>query len=242
MTTGKIRFRVMLVLAALATIMGTVKAQDETVELEQILSNHYKSTGLENKRKINTLITVGKLNQLGSDLNITIIQKRPTFYRMDVHLEDGRITQAYNGEEGWMINPYLSADTVAITGPELVQLAESADFDGILVNYEELGYKIEYESAGVLGARPVYILKLTRDPSSIIRVFLDANNYLIVKTEAEYSIEGFPLQALSEFSDYRKRAGVMFPYRIENRNGQLTTEIRIDTIRINERLDDILFR
>lgn len=219
-----------------------VSSQDFTLEVEDILQKHYKAIGLDRKKKIKSLISFGKLNQLGTDLQISIIQKRPSFYRMDVHMDEGRISQAFDGREGWALNPFISGDTIEIKGPELIQLAESADFDGVLVNYKKLGYSPGYDASGVYNGRPVYILKLTKEDGNSLRFYLDEESLLILKTEAEYNIGGMPLRAISEFSDYRKVSGAYFPYKITNRNGQMMTEMRIDTIRINERLDSKLFR
>lgn len=239
----KKKFRILILVNAVLTLSFMPAAsQNQPMELNDILQSHYKATGLENKKNIQTLISFGALSQLGSDLQISIIQKRPSFYRMDVHLDQGRISQGFDGKNGWMLNPFVSADTVEIAGPELIQLSESADFDGILVNYKKHGYEINYESAGVWKGQAVYILSLKRQPSTTLRFFLNAETFLIMKTEADYMINELPLKAESEFSDYRVSGGVKFPYRIINRNGQLMTEIKIDTIRINEPLEDFLFR
>lgn len=217
-------------------------SQDKPVELSDILAKHYQAIGLNEKKKIQTLISFGALNQLGTDLQISIIQKRPSFYRMDVHLNEGRISQGFDGKNGWMLNPFISPDTVIITGPELAQLKESAEFDGVLVNYKKLGYSIVYEADGMWNSHPIYILKLSKASGITLKFFLDSETFLILKTEASYMINGHPLYAESEFLDYKKTGGVLFPYQIINRNGQLMTEMRIDTIRINEKLEDILFR
>ena len=240
----KIRASIIFALLVFGLCPGLVKStcQDLPPDLESILQKHYKSTGLEQKAKIKTLVSFGKLTQLGTNLQISIIQKRPDKYRMDVHLQEGRITQSFDGRRGWMLNPFVSPDTVEITGVELNQLRESADFDGILVNYKKLGYKISYEAAGILEGRPVDIIKLVKEPGIVLRFFLESESCLILKTEAEYIIDGMPVNAESEFNDFRNKKGVIFPYHIINRNGQLVTEIRIDTIRINENLNDLLFR
>ena len=84
--------------------------------------------------------------------------------------------------------------------------------------------------------------RASKSNGTILRVFLDSKSFLILKTEANYTIDGMPVNAQSEFSDYKKVGGVYFPYNIVNRNGQFMTEMKIDTIRINERLDDLLFK
>ena len=238
----RLYFLIPLIPALLLTGISRVCAQDIPQDVEEILNRHYKAIGLQKKKQIETLVSFGALSQLGSDLQISIIQKRPSMYRMDVHLSEGRISQGFNGSEGWQLNPFISPDTTIITGHELNQLRESADFDGVLVNYEKLGYDISYDAAGMWNERPVLILKLTRDDDTELKFYLDAESFLILRTEAVYIIDGLRVNAQSEFSDYRKTGGVRFPYRIINRNGQLMTEMRIDTIRINEELDDILFR
>lgn len=242
MSKGK-KLNIIVFLATVVTIFtGRSFCQDFSLDADDILQKHYSATGLELKKNIKSLISIGMLSQFGSDLQISIIQKRPSFYRMDVHMTESRISQAFDGRNGWTLNPFISEDTVEITGPELVQLRESADFDGVLVNYRKLGYSPSYEASGIYNGRPVYIIKLTKGDGSSLRFYLDEETFLILKTEADYNISGMPIQAISEFSDYRKTAGVYFPYKISNRNGQLMTEIRIDTIRVNERLNTKLFR
>lgn len=233
---------VTLIFFGIAGLNHLAIGQDTPMEVEEILAKHYKAIGLEKKKNINTLVSFGALKQLGTDLQISIIQKRPSKYRMDVHLNEGRISQSFDGKNGWMLNPFVSPDTVSITGAELKQLQESADFDGVLVNYDKQGYTISYDAAGMWKDRPVFILELRKEHGIKLRFFLDAETYLIHKTEANYNIDGLTVEAQSEFSNYKRIKGVSFPYSIINRNGQLMTEIKIDTIRINENLDDKLFR
>lgn len=215
-------------------------AQNETT-VNEILSKHAKSIGLNQRIKVNTMISYGWIEQFGNQLEVTILQKRPDFYRMDVHLPQGRITQAFDGSKGWNLNPFISSDTIWMEGFELQQLKESAVFDGILFNAKELGYTITYEGAGKIENRPTFILMLKKENGNNLKFHLDQKKYLILKTEAEFTIDGLPYRVSSEFKDYVRIKGMNLPFSITNNNGQMLTEMRIDTIRTNIQLENGLF-
>jgi hypothetical protein len=51
-----------------------------------------------------------------------------------------------------------------------------------------------------------------------------------------------PYVAESVFGDFRKVGGMVLPYYIQTRNGAMLTEIRIDTVRLNETMEDYYFQ
>lgn len=210
-------------------------------KLQSILEKHGKAIGLEERLKIKTLISYGTIEQLGEQLKITILQKRPNKYRMDIHLNDGRITQSYDGRKGWSLNPYVSSDTLRIEGMELGQLMESALFDGVLFNASELNYSLEYKGEDHIKTSGSYLILLTKPSGDQLKFYIDKKDYLVKRTEASFNMGGFSYQAVSEFSDFRKENGITLPFSIQNSNGQLATKMKIDQLKFDEKLEDGLF-
>jgi hypothetical protein len=208
---------------------------------QEIIQRHESLTGMTARQKIRTLTSIGRITQMGSTVPVSIIQKRPNKYRLDVHLAEGRITQAYDGISGWVCNPFVSPDTLPLDGPALGQLRESADFDGILHTYRTKGYTATIAEKVKLGAQTAYKIRLNKPGGESMTFYVDAVTFFVVRSEADLLIDGMAYQAESTFGDFRKVAGMILPYFIQTRNGMLFTEIRIDTVRVNEQMEDRYF-
>jgi len=237
--TQNLHQKTLAILILAMTFTLHLKVQSQTVK--DVITKYQTASGFEKRKDIKTITSIGKLTQMGSTLPISIIQKMPDQYRMDVHLPGARVTQAYNGRIGWTFNPFMQEDTMLLTGAELDQIKESSDFLGILNTYQLKGYKLEMAGSETVDGIRVFKLHMVKPDKQELFFFIDQKSYWIIKTEAHLNIEGLHVVAESWFSDYRLVDGILFPYRIKNRTGMMVTEIAIDTVRLNERLDDPLF-
>jgi hypothetical protein len=210
--------------------------------VNDILIRHESATGLKARQKVRTLTSIGKITQMGNTLPISIIQKRPNKYRFDVHLDEGRITQAYDGMFGWSYNPFDGNDTVQLAGQELAQIRESADFDGILHTYRQKGFTIQLAGIVKVGPQDAYKIQIRKPNGEVMNFYLDVRTFLVMKSDVGLIINGMPYMAESVFGDFRKVGGMILPYYIQTRNGSMLTEIRIDTVRLNESMEDYYFR
>lgn len=210
--------------------------------MADILAKHDAASGFASRQRIKTLTSIGKITQMGNTLPISIIQKRPNKYRFDVHLDEGRITQAYDGFFGWAFNPFAGNDTLGLEGPELAQIRESADFDGILHTYKQKGFAIQLVGKVMAGPRPAWKIQIKKPSGETMNFYIDATNYLVIKSDIGLLINRMPYLAESEFGDFRRVGGMVLPYFIQTRNGTMLTETRIDTVRINETMEDYYFQ
>ncbi len=227
-----------LIFCLAVTSFGQGRAQS----LSEILARYETASGFNNRLKINTLTSIGKMTQMGNTLQISIIQKRPNKYRFDVHLDDGRITQAFDGIQGWTYNPYAGPDTLVLEGPELAQIQESSDFDGILHTYRQKGFTIQLEGIVKVNSQDAWKIKIRKPTGESMNFFIDAKTYLVIKSDVGLLINRMPYVAESFFGDFRKISGMVVPYFIQSRNGAMITETRIDTVRINEQMEDYYFQ
>jgi hypothetical protein len=208
----------------------------------EILTRHEAASGSVSRQKIKTMTSIGKIKQMGNTLPISIIQKRPNKYRLDVHLDEGRITQAYDGFFGWAYNPYAGPDTLPLEGPELSQIRESADFDGILHTYKQKGFTILSAGKVNIGKQMAHKIQIKKPSGEVMNFYIDVNSYLVIKSDVGLLINGMPYVAESNFGDFRKVGGMVLPYFIQTKNGAMLTEIRIDTVRLNETMEDYYFQ
>lgn len=225
-----------LVLFTLAFSTGNAQTVSE------ILARHESVTGMSARQKIKTMTSIGKITQMGNTLPISIIQKRPNKYRFDVHLDEGRITQAYDGMFGWSFNPFADTDTIQLEGPELAQIRESADFDGILHSYKQKGFTIQLAGKVKVGNLTAYKIQIRKPNSELMNFYLDVNTHLVIKSDVGLLVNGMPYVAESSFGDFRRVSGMVLPYYIQTKNGTMLTEIRIDTVRLNEAMEDYYFQ
>ena len=92
-----------------------------------------------------------------------------------------------------------------------------------------------------IGNQTAHHIRLNKLTGESINFYIDTVTYLVNKTEAEILVSGVPFLAESFFGDYRKTGGMTLPYHIQSKNGTMITEIRIDTVRINEPMGNIYF-
>ncbi|MDD4646343.1 MAG: hypothetical protein PHY99_10195 [Bacteroidales bacterium] len=224
-----------LILFALSVHAGTAQT------LNEVLARYEAATGFSARQKVKTMASIGRITQMGNAVPVSILQKRPDKYRFDVHLDEGRVTQAYDGVKGWA-HILSNNDTILLEGSELAQIKESADFDGILQTYKQKGLSAQLIGKVKVGPREAYKIQLRKQNGESMNFYLDVDSYLVVKTDVNMLINGMPYGAESSFGDFRKVGGMTLPYYIQSKNGTMITEIRIDTVRINETMEDIYFQ
>lgn len=157
--------------------------------------------------------------------------------REEVTLNGKSQIRTTNGEVGWGVGP-LREVTVPekVNAQELHNLANSADFEGPLVDYKEKGNRIEFAGVEKVGKQRAYKLVISMKNGENRTDFIDAKTYLELKWQGPVSGNVFE----SYFHDYRKVNGLMFAFEIDS--GMLgqpaNQKIVFDKIEVNPPLDD----
>jgi len=81
---------------------------------------------------------------MGQELPMEMKMKRPNKFRVEMEMMGQKMVQAYDGEKGWMIAPWLSPDPQALEGDQLKQAMEQTDFEGELYNYKQKGSTVDF--------------------------------------------------------------------------------------------------
>ncbi len=112
---------ILAIISIAVLTMGSVHAQD----LQNILDKHFESIGQQKILKVQTQVTTGKTIQMGMEMPIRIITKRPNKAYMEVEIQGSKMTMAFDGENGWAIQPWTgSTEPIDLAGEELRPLKE----------------------------------------------------------------------------------------------------------------------
>jgi len=150
------------------------------------------------------------------------------------------VEQKFDGTAGWSLNS-LQGDN-EITGNQLQNMRNNV-FPSALLNYKVAGTKIEVLPAEVVGGRKFIVLLATPKAGSPIRLFFEADTYLLARTvlRVDSPQMGGEIEQVAELSDYRAVDGVKVPFHVVNSNAMQTGTIILTKVEHNVPLDDALF-
>ena len=211
--------------------------------VDEILAKYFEAQGQEKLLATNTFTTKGKIIQGQFEIPFTSYHKRPMKFKSEAEFQGMKIISAFDGETGWSINPMTgSNDPQPMTAEQLDRMKIQADYDGMFYNYKDKGYTVEY-----LGKEPVddietYKLKLTRPNGDIITAYIDAENYVILKTDSKMKIQDVDREAETVFSNYKYVDGILIPFSVETKmDGKTVMQMVLEDVKYNVDLDDSIF-
>ena len=162
---------------------------------------------------------------------------------MDATVRGTVVTQAYDGQTGWMTNP-ITGLTEIMPEPMTEDFARSALGNDALLNPEKYG--ISYTSGGkeTIDGK-IYHILIQNFPSGFkVHLFIDAETFLMFKTENSSLNEvGEEIQIITLFSDYKNVNGIMLAHTfITYQDGKEFMKMVITEVQMNTGLDEALFK
>ncbi len=194
----------------------------ETQSLDQILKRHFEASGQERFSKVTTVRSAGKALQMGMELPFIQIQKRPDKMYLEIDIQGMKIIQAYDGETGWAVEPWMTPDPRELTGPELRNLGQMASIDSDLVDWKEKGYMLELMGKESFEGREIFRLELSKSDGESYQFYIDSESYLVKRMVTRTNYEGNVVEGETILSDYRNIDGIRVPFKIESRYGGQT--------------------
>jgi hypothetical protein len=202
-----------VVLLATAFCVTGVLAQ--TAE-ELIAKNIAAKGGLESIKAITSRRSVGKVESQGIIVQVGADQKPEFMTRQVETLQRMTRITAYDGAEGWRIDPFQGRRDPERLGEEDARnLYETYDFYGPLVDYDKKGSRVEYIGHEPVDGDDTFLLKITLKNGDIIKEFLDPDTFLEIRTERLMFVRGKVRQTFSNLGSYKRVNGVYFPFSIE---------------------------
>jgi len=185
----------------------------------------------------------------GADLGgtIEISKKAPnksrTLMRIDLSSVGGSemvVDQRCDGKTAFASNS-LQGDR-EITGAHLQGML-NASFPSSLLNYKGAGAKVELLGRETVGAKPVLALQYTPASGPALKLYLDAETYLVSRSLVKLSIPeaGGEVEQSTDVTDYRVIDGVQTPFLVTVSGAGQVLTITLAKVQYNVALDDAVF-
>ena len=209
--------KILLLLAlALPALMLAPPAQAQTVD--EILAKHYDAMGgLVKLKALNSMRVTGTMGiGPGMEAPITMERKRPDKRRVEFQVQGMTGIQAFDGEKAWSLMPFMGKKDPEVSSDEdNKNEKDDADFDGSLVDWKAKGNTLELMGKEPIEGADSYKIKVTKKNGNIETMYIDAETYLLVKTEGKVKRRGTEIEGETLFSDYKDVDGYMMPFTME---------------------------
>ena len=246
--------RLLLAIAALALLamaastQNAVNAQTAATaqSAEEIITKYIKTVGGSDKiEAVKTLRRAGKFTG-GGGFEAAIVEesKRSNMVRQEFSLQGMTQINAYDGKQGWKIEPWQGKKDVEPLGEEeMKQIVEDADFDGPLVNYKQKGNKIEFAGMEPVEGTDAYKLKITLANGDIRYYYMDTDYFVPIKIDTKRMVRGAEREYETTLGDYKEVAGWYLPHSFETnvKGSQNKQKVTYEKIEANVPIDDSRF-
>jgi len=234
-------------LAAVLLLLAASQAFAYTAD-ELAAKNVAAKGGAAQLDAIHSLRLSGKMLVNGDAITLgyaTLIE-RPASIRFEGTLQGLTLVQAYDGTQGWKINPFQGRkDPEKMSADDAKELAENAaDFAGPLVDYKAKGYQLEYLGTEDVDGTDAYKIRVTRPNGDLSYVYLDPDYFLEIRIVDRRIQHGVPKETVTDYGDYEKVAGVYFPFsQVSGEKGSSDKQkVQIEKAEANTVSDDSPFR
>ncbi len=212
--------RLMKGLALVATLAAVVAAplaaQDGMTADDLIAKNLEAKGGKDKLAALQSARVTGTVNMGGAEAPFALEWKAPDEVRMEITLQGMTLVRAYDGETGWMINPFMGKTEPEKMSPEDADMVkEQADFRGPLFDPETKGYKVAYGGETEIEGTPAYQLDVTRPDGGTMHIYLDKEYFLEFKQNDKRTIRGQEVETETAIGDYKEVGGLMFAHSLD---------------------------
>jgi hypothetical protein len=202
-------------LLAVAVLCLGVYALSQTAD-ELVNKNIEAKGGLDKIKAVKTLRITGRAERSGrSPVAVVIEHERPSEMRQDTTRAGMTMVQAYDGKQGWMIQPFTGRKDPQLMGEDdLRDLQLEADIDGPLVDYQAKGNIVEYMGHDTVDGDDALRLKVTLKNGDVLYYDFDPDSYLEIRRESQEFIRGSVKEQVTEYGSYKAVDGVMYPFSL----------------------------
>lgn len=245
-----------VVLAIIGLVVLTVPVTAQTAasaqttaapkSAEEIINKYIKTVGgAEKIQAVKTLRRSGKFTG-GGGFEAAIVEenKRGNMVRQEFSLQGMTQINAYDGKQGWKIEPWQGKKDVEPLGEEeMKQIVEDADFDGPLVNYQQKGNKIEFTGMEPVEGTDAYKLKVTLANGDVRYYYMDTDYFVPIKIDLKRMIRGAEREYETTLGDYKEVAGWYLPHSFETgtKGSPNKQKVTYEKIEANIPIDDSRF-
>ncbi|MBI1265791.1 MAG: insulinase family protein [Cryomorphaceae bacterium] len=212
----------------------------EGVTAQTVINAYFNSIGgMDQMKKLNTLVEVGKMNLGPMALDFTRKFKDNNKMLMVVEM-GGQVfmRQALDGERG---SSSQMGQTENVEGDELAGLKKEADLM-YLNRPDQYGLTPVLKGIGSIDDQPVYVLDLMKGGALKSTEYFSVESGRRLRSSESVDTPQGAMEIVVDYSNFKTTNGYTFPANIKQLVGPQVIEIVIDEMQINKRLTDSDFK
>jgi outer membrane lipoprotein-sorting protein len=178
------------------------------------------------------------------EMPFTVEFKQPDKVRLEFVMQGMTAIQAYDGEVGWAVLPFMGkTEPEEMAEDQVKQLKNQADFKGPLVDYKTKGNTVELLGTEEVDGTPAYKLKVTRADGDVDILYLDEEYFVEFKSEVTREVQGQEMTITTDIGDYKEVDGLLFPHSMDMAfgGGEVQQTVTINSIETGVELPDDRF-
>ena len=224
---------------------ASAQTADEVVEKYLTAIGGREALGKLKSRSMTGTITV---STPGGEVSgpVEIVNQAPNKSRLLIKLDlsavgAGQMTfdQRFNGTSGYVIDTLQGNRD--ITGGQL-EAMKNVSFPTPLLNYKDAGETVELAGKEKVGEREAHVILLKPKSGPVLRQFIDAESFLLVKTVVKVEVPQFgEVEQTTELSDYREVDGVKVPFAVKTGTALQSSSVVLTNVEHNTTIDEALF-
>jgi len=231
-----------MLFTTLATVVFALANVANAQSLNEVLDMNFKAVGQEKLVAANSYYVKAKMSQMGMEVPMEMKIKKPLMFVVTIEFQGQKLITAFDGENGWMINPMAGPEPKDLSGDELNQARQQADIEGELYNYEAKGHSAELLGKVNLDGKEMYRIKLTTKDGTSKDYFIDTKTNLISKVKSKVTAQGQTVDVEQIMSDYKTIDGVTMAMKVEQKTPMGISTILMEEFKMNESYDDLIFK
>jgi len=180
--------------------------------------------------------------QMGMSAALTIYQKEPNKMRMDIDVMGMLITNAFDGEKGWAINPQTGAAEEMTEKQSQSQRLQAMGYDAAL-NPEKYGITYTLKGKETIGDKEYFVVEQTFKDGFQATVYINTATYLTDRVKSKSDQMGTEIETETVMEDYKNIEGLMVPHALTIfQSGAEFGRITITKVAFNSGLEDSFFK
>jgi len=195
--------------------------------------------------KIKDMTSTGSLEliQMGMSGSMTMYKKEPDKVRMDIEVMGMIITQAYNGETAWWVNPQTGSreEVPEQQAQDMKRMALGVD---AFLYPEKYGISFAYKGKEKIEEKEYLVLEQNFSDGHKATLYLDPKTYLTYKSKSTTVNQmGVEVEQETFESDFKKVEGMTIAYSIIIfQDGEEFMKLALSEVTFNSGLEDSLFK
>ncbi len=201
--------------------------------------------GKEVFEKIEDMTSSGALEliQMGMTGSLTMYKKEPDKVRMDIEVMGMIITQAYDGETAWWVNPQTGSRE-ELPEQQAEYMKRNALGIDVYIYPEKYGIAFAYKGKEKIEEKAYLVLEQTFSDGHKATLYIDPKTYLTYKSKSTTVNQmGAEVEQETFESDFKKANGMIIPFSIIIfQGGEEYMKLTFTEVTFNSGLEDSLFK